>query len=165
MLFTPLVFWSFALLALLGALGVLFAKNPIHAALALILVLLSTAGLYGLQNASFVAIMQVLVYAGAIMVLFVFVIMLLNVQREELILRRHAVKKAIAAVLALGIGAGLITQLLAVTITPKGRGGEFGSLENIGAQLFSGYMLPFELLSLVLLVAIVGAVMIAKKDV
>lgn len=165
MYFEPIAFWLFSALALLGALFVIFQKNPINAALGLILTLLSSAALYGLLSAGFVAVLQILVYAGAVMVLFVFVIMMLNVQREELILRRHAVKKAVAATLALGLAFELLAQFQALRIARAALPQNFGSLDRVGELLLSSYALPFELMSLLLLVALIGAVMSAKKHV
>jgi NADH-quinone oxidoreductase subunit J len=160
-----LVFWLFAILAVAGAVMLIFHKNPIHSALSLIATLFSTAALYVLLNAGFLAVMQVLIYAGAIMVLFVFVIMMLNLQSAELGIRSHAVKKAIAAAIAIAVGVKFITVLGGLSIDKAVLGEGFGTVQTVGQIMLVDYVLPFEAVSVLLLSALVGAVMIAKKRV
>lgn len=164
-----IIFWIFALLALTGAGLLIFHKSPINSALSLILTLFATAGLFVLLHAGFIAVMQILVYAGAVMVLFVFIIMLLNLQREELGLRRHRVKKLIAMVLAgaLGVKLASVVGQMALgdspatsRITPT-----FGTIESFGMLLFTDYVILFEAISILILAAIVGSVMVAKTKV
>ncbi len=157
-----IIFWPFALLALLGAVLLIFHKNPIHSALALIMTLFSTAALFVMLHAGFVAVLQILVYAGAIMVLFIFVIMMLNLQREELGLRRHAAKKIVATVLALGIGLKFALVLTAQLLPRAELAASFGSVENVGMMVFNDYMLPFQAIGVLLLSAVIGAVVVAK---
>ena len=163
----PFLFFLFAALAVAAALGTLLARNPVNSALSLIVNLLAIACLYLTLNAAFIGIVQVLVYAGAIMVLFLFVIMLLNLESTPVL---EAIDKRLLAgyaagtlllsgltyLLAEGLGAMPsldVTAAAAATGTPRA----------IALQLFTTYALPFELIGLLLLVATVGAVMIAKK--
>ncbi len=159
------VFWVFAILAVIGAGLLIFHKNPVNSALSLIMTLFCTASLFVLLHAGFVAVLQVLVYAGAIMVLFIFVIMMLNLQRESLGLRRNAFKKALAAIIALALGVKMALIMGAQTLPRPELNAWFGSVERVGALLFTEYLLPFEALSVLLLAAIVGAVMVAKTRV
>lgn len=169
-----IIFWLFALVAIIGAVLLIFHKNPIHSALSLILTLFCTAALFVQLRAGFIGVLQVLVYAGAIMVLFVFVIMLLNLQREEFGSRRHRVQKAAALVIAAAIGIKMIVALSARGFLGMGDNSiasleklpdSFGSVESVGALIFTEYLLPFEAASVLLLAAIVGAVMVAKTRV
>ncbi len=158
-------FWVFALISVTGGLMLVFHKNPIHSALSLVLTLIATAGLFVVLRAGFVGVLQVLVYAGAIMVLFVFVIMVLNLQREELGLRRHRLIKVMGIILASGFGLNLAAMLFELP-TKKGITDPqalFGTVEGVGELVFTTYVVPFEALSLLLLAAIVGAVVIGKK--
>ena len=159
-----------ALTAIASAILLVTRVNPMHSALLLIVNFVALAGVYLTLHAQFVAIMQVLVYAGAIMVLVLFVIMLRNLQDEA---RRHD-KRAWRQY----SGAGLAVAVLAVLIPLLGGSGSFttealarahpdpaalGTVENIGAVLFRDFLFPFEMASLLLLAAIVGAVVLAKK--
>jgi NADH-quinone oxidoreductase subunit J len=159
-----LVFWLFALPLIVAAVGVVMARNPVNAAMSLVAAFFFLAGLYVLLIAHLVAFLQVLVYAGAIMVVFLFVIMLLSLHDEDL---KPARLKAIqwAAVFgAFGLVA-VLTQAIAAsgvmawkTVAP-----DFGTVRAVGRLLFTQYLLPFEATSLLLLVAIVGAVVVAKE--
>ncbi len=160
-----IIFWILAAVAMAGGLMLVFHKNPIHSALSLVLTLVATAGLFVVLRAGFVGVLQVLVYAGAIMVLFVFVIMVLNLQREELGLRRHRLIKVMGIVLASGFGINLAMMLFTLP-TKKGvvdPHAVFGTVEGVGELIYTTYVIPFEALSLLLLAAIVGAVVIGKK--
>lgn len=160
-----IVFWSFSFIALLSAIMMVFHKNPIHSALSLIVTLFSTACLFVLLGAGFIAVMQVLVYAGAIMVLFVFVIMMLNLKREELGLRRHRIKKAIGMIICIVVGVRFASILFTQTFDKATLPQNFGSIENVGSIIFTSYVFPFELVGVLLLSAVVGAVMVAKTKV
>ena len=161
----PFFFWAFALLTLGGALLTITLKNAVHCAISLIASLAGVAGLYLLQKAEFLFAVQIVLYIGGIMVLFLFVIMLVNLDaaaQERQYHRRWWV--GLAATLATG---GLLIYYLA-----KGAGSLYsgqpatsalGNTEQLSDVLFSEYLLPFELVSLLLLVAIVGSVIMAKK--
>jgi len=160
-----LLFYVFGSLAVLLALLVVALKNPIHSAVALIGNLFLVAGLFAMLDAHFLAAIQVLVYAGAILVLFLFVIMLLNLQDGELGAAQRTPIKWLAAVAVLGSGAVGIVGLLhqpanGLGTIPEG----FGTIEAIGRLLFGRYLLPFEASSIILLSAILGAVAIAKRE-
>lgn len=162
-------FYIFALMALTGAVSVITQRNPVYSAISLIVTLFAVAGLFLLLYAQFIAILQVLVYAGAIMVLFLFVIMLLNLGKQP-----PKVVKLVGLKIAGGVAAGvlmltIISHLLGGystgvlgEATPEAVVTE-GSTELIGKALFSDFVLPFELVSILLLVAMIGVVVLAKK--
>ena len=156
---------SFALIALIvvgSALGLVLKRNPIHGALFLVVNLGGIAALYLTLGAEFLAAAQVIVYAGAIMVLFVFAIMVLIPGKEETgpdPRRRYRL-------LAIPVGVALLAELIFVTARrgaiPRGPGGP-GGVEAIGRLLFTDYLFPFELTSLLLLAAMVGVMLLAKR--
>jgi NADH-quinone oxidoreductase subunit J len=161
-----LFFYFFAGLTLICGLLVVvnpFSRNPVTSAMFLVLTIISMAGLFVLLHAFFLAAVQVLVYAGAVMVLFLFVIMLLDLKEE---LRRKF--KAFGIVAGL-ISVGLLIVVMTQTIWSSGVGhglnpqiqGETGAL---GRMLFTQYLLPFEMVSVLLLVAMVGVILLSKKD-
>ena len=162
------VFYLFALIAVLGALGVIILRNPVHSVVSLALVFISLAAMYVLLSAPFIAVAQVMVYAGAIIILFVFVIMLLNPGIDH-----GAGKLPSQRWLAIVFGIVLIVQLavtLAGAVLPSTSGKftpEFiasqGSVQVVGTVLFTDFLLPFEITSMLLLVAIVGVIVLAKK--
>ncbi len=159
-----ILFLIFAVFCVGGAIGLLAAKHPINSALSLIVVMVSLAMLYLLLGAEFVAAIQVIVYAGAIMVLFVFVIMLLNAGEEE-----HTGGSRVATVFgfpALLVGAGVVAYTLVrhSGSLPSLEIGKFhGTAEAISDLLFTNFLLPFEVTSVLILIAIMGAVLLARK--
>lgn len=162
---TPIiVFFILAALAVLGAVSLIVQRHPIRSALSLIVVMVSLAGLYLLQGAELVAAIQIIVYAGAIMVLFVFVIMLLNAGQEE---RTNLSRMARYAGLPLGFF--LMLQLAywvergARALAPAA-GAVPASSRDLSRMLFTEFALPFELTSILILVAILGAVVLAKRE-
>ena len=160
-----LVFLVVALISVASALGLLLSKNAIYAAMFLILNMVSLAVIYLLLNAPFIAAVQVAVYAGAIMVLFVFVIMLLGAEKLNAPETRPGLKWQ--QPLALALGVALAFQALYVVfargITAPANVVEAGPLA-IGRLLFTTYLFPFEVASILLLAAMVGAVVLTKKD-
>jgi NADH-quinone oxidoreductase subunit J len=162
-----ILFYVFAFLTLVcGALVVAnpFSRNPVTSAMFLVLTIISLAGLFVLLHAFFLAAVQVLVYAGAVMVLFLFVIMLLDLKAEE----RRKVKK-------LGLTAGLVSIAAIVGIFLKSLRSAapgqdlpgktaIGDTARLGRLLFTNYLLPFEIVSVLLLVAMVGVILLSKKD-
>jgi NADH-quinone oxidoreductase subunit J len=159
-----ILFFLFAGLAALGALNVILQRHPIHSALSLILVMVALAVLYLMLGAEFIAAIQVIVYAGAIMVLFVFVIMLLNAGEEERSgLSRMAKYAGIPlAALLLAELAYLLYQGSPQTLVEPDR--FVGRTAPVGHLLFKDFVLPFELTSIVILIAILGAIVLAKKE-
>ena len=158
-------FYLFSLLAIASALLFVTRRNPVPASVWLVNVMLALAGLYVMLDAPFVGVIQVLVYAGAIMVVFVFVVMLLNLGRSEITDIR-----SLGARLGAGmVGLALLANLLVVQRQHIPRVALAPSVDNVvndvAASLFTDYLVAFELTSLVLLVAVIGAVLLAKKRV
>ena len=173
------LFWILAVGAVGSALLVILpplARNPLYSALMLVATFCCVAGLYVLLVAHLVAVLQVLVYAGAIMVLFIFVIMLLNLQPHELKPARLTPARLLGAAAALTVVSRLVAivwegaqALPAADLTrpvahsAAGEAIEYGTVRHVGQALFTDWLVPFELVSLLLLVAIIGAVVLAKK--
>ncbi|MDY7226893.1 NADH-quinone oxidoreductase subunit J [Hyalangium rubrum] len=160
------LFGAFAFLTLLSAALVIFAKSPVSAAMALVSTFFFLAGIYVLLWAHTVAALQVLVYAGAIMVLFLFVIMLLNLGEEapgpRLTLGRIAGGAAATGLLVV-LSMAIAKVPNRVTTLSESAAHEFGTMKTIGTAIFTQWLLPFEAVSLLLLVAMVGAVVVAKS--
>lgn len=157
-------FYIFAALAVFGAITMVMRKNPLSGAFALVLSLASLAGLFAMLHAEFVFILQILLYAGAIMVLVIFTIMLLNLQPNEL--REPPVGKVRVAVIMVLAAIGLIGFLRVLRNVPGGEAGvapDFGNIEPVGRLMLGSYLYPFEIISVLLLVAVVGVVLLAKK--
>jgi NADH-quinone oxidoreductase subunit J len=160
-----ILFWVFAVVAVAAALVVVLARNPITSALALIVSFFILAGYYVLLSAQFLAAVQVVVYAGAIMVLFLFVIMLLNLRQ----LPQMFPVKGIPIVLGVIVGGILFLLVLKTFIgipsVPSANVDvDMGSASNLGSKLFTNYLLPFEIASILLLTAIVGAVVLIRRS-
>ncbi len=164
---TYILFWFLSALAVVSALMVLFSKNPVHSVLWLIAVFFAISGHYILMNAQFLAIVNIIVYAGAIMVLFLFVIMLMNLNKES------EPRKNVWMKLAGAISAGSLLMILvslvgqATEVSHKTlimKDGNIGLIKSLGKILFTQYVVPFELTSILFLSAMVGAVVIGKKD-
>ena len=161
-----LLFILFGAMAIGCALGVVAQRNPLYSAISLIGVFVSLACLYVMLAAPFIAAVQVIVYAGAIMVLVVFVIMLLNVEQEER--GRPRLKFLVPA--AVVLSAVLIAEVAFILVSvqefrviPTATPTDVGLTRSIGAQLFTRYLLPFEITSILLLMAIVGAMTLARR--
>lgn len=159
-----ILFYAFAGLTLLfGFLCVAnpLSRNPVTSAMFLVLTICSLAGLFVLLNAFFLAAVQVLVYAGAVMVLFLFVIMLLDLKEEE---RRKLNKVALGAgTVAVAVIAGILIRAV-TSAKPVAVKLVEGTTKPLGKILFTQYLLPFEILSLLLLVAMVGVILLSKKE-
>lgn len=165
---TPFFFYFLSAAAVLSGLVVITRRNAVHSALALIVTLLSVAGLYLMLYAPFVAGVQIIVYAGGIMVLFLFVIMLVNIERVSK-------ERQFNRMWPVGLGAACALLALFLSVFVKGRSlfdrpnaplsDKFGpdNTQQIGIMLYGNYMFAFEIASLLLLVAILGAVIMAKK--
>lgn len=160
------LFYFFAALTVLLAAAVVTQPNPLGAAVALVATLFSMAVLFVLLSAHFVAIMQILLYAGAIMVLFVFVIMLLNLEPDQLRLRSIAGSRLVQGSAALYLGGVIALAFFGWRdFFSQGVAGTevSGTVEAVGTLLLSDYLVPFELTSVLILVAIVGAVLLARR--
>ncbi|MBV6478133.1 MAG: NADH-quinone oxidoreductase subunit J [Ignavibacteria bacterium] len=161
------LFFFLAVSSIISAIMMITRKSPISSALFLILNFFTVSGLYLLLKAQFIAVIQVLVYMGAIMVLFLFVIMLLNLQDKSKFKEKYSYKKITSLLLSI-----LLFCILSFTLyfgfTGKFKAmsdaaGDLGKAETLGAELFTAFSFPFELASFLLLAAIVGAVVLAKK--
>ena len=160
-----IAFYILAVLADASALVVVTHRNPVIAALALGVNLLAIAGFYLVLRAQFIGVMQVIVYAGAILVLIVFVIMLLNLRDEAGLRGSGLVQRSLAPFLALAFAVLIGRAMVAAApnrllpAPPEG----FGTVEALGRELFTRFFYPFEVISLLLIVAMVGAVLLAKR--
>lgn len=162
----PFFFFYFALIIALASILVVALRNPIYSALSLLIMFFHVAGLYVTLHAEFLAAVQIIVYAGAILVLYLFVVMLLNLKQDERYHRQWPVAGLI----------GLTLVIEALVLTIKGRSTHpastqeetaaqgLGNTEALGDVLYSTYLFPFEVASLILLVAMIGAIILAKRD-
>ncbi|MGL6267289.1 MAG: NADH-quinone oxidoreductase subunit J family protein [Chitinophagaceae bacterium] len=161
-----ILFWILTALTLLGALMVVFSKNPVHSVLWLILVFFAISGHYIMLNAQFLAIVNLIVYAGAIMVLFLFVIMLMNMNSDTEPQKNKWLKIAGTfaggSLLLVFVAALKDTEIRSRTLS--GPEGSIGLVEDLGRVLFTEYVLPFEISSVLFLSAMVGAVVLGKKN-
>lgn len=161
-----LTFYILAFGAVVSALLMVTNKKPVNAAMSLIATMVFLAGLYVLLDAHLIAALQIIVYAGAIMVLFLFVIMLLNVDEKEGRMARSTILLQFGAMLFFGVVFIMMVGLVKSGGTMLVFGGgadQFGTTKAVGKMLFTDYLLPFEIASVLLLAAIVGAVILAKR--
>ncbi len=166
-----ITFWACAVIVVVGAVGVVVSRNPVHAALMLVMTLFAVAVLFIEQQANFLAAVQVIVYAGAIVVLFLFVIMFLGVDRREDVAQEPLRGQRIAApvlvvlglagVLVLGIGAHWAVGARSVVGPARGQPG--GDVAALGRAVFTVYLFPFEITAGLLVIAVVGAVVLARR--
>ena len=164
-----LLFYSLATVLIVFAILTVMARNPVRSAVYLISALLSVAGLFFLMRAEFVGAVQILVYVGGIMVLFLFVILLVNVEvaeRERKTTRQWKTGVVLGVVLTIELAFLVVRggQVFEATPVREVIGERTQNTELVGAALFTDYLLPFEIASVLLLVAMVGAVVLAKKD-
>ncbi len=162
---TLILFGYFSAMVVGTATLVVTLRNPVYSAMSLLIMFFHVAGLFVLLNAEFIAAIQVLVYAGAILVLYLFVVMLLNLKREERYHRQY--------LLGAFLGAVILTELVLILFrtTFQSAVGSYtpeqiqtiGNTEAVGKALFTTYLLPFEVASLVLLAAMIGAIVLAKR--
>ena len=164
---TEILFFFLSALAIFSAVMVLISKNPVYSVLWLILVFFAISGHYVLLNAQFLAIVNLIVYAGAIMVLFLFVIMLMNLNAVTEP-QKHIWMK-LAGVVSGGCFLMILISLVRQAVEMNGKKalmteGNIGLIKNLGKALFSDFVVPFEITSVLFLSAMVGAVVIGKKD-
>jgi len=160
------VFYTLAGFSVVGALLMVTRKSPLAGALALVVSMAAVAGLFAMLHAEFVFILQILLYAGAIMVLIIFTIMLLNLSPKEL--KERPVGKVRGLIIFAATVAGFLGFLRVLLLLPEGVpyvAPTFGNIEEVGALMLTSYMFPFEVISVLLLVAIVGVVVLAKKSI
>ena len=162
-----LFFFYFALVIALSSLLVVALRNPVYSALALLIMFFHVAGLYVTLHAEFLAAVQIIVYAGAILVLYLFVVMLLNLKQDD---RYHQQWPAAALIGGTLIVEGIVLSLAKgrtippAPVNPEGTVEALGNTESLGDVLYSTYLFPFEVASLILLVAMIGAIILAKRD-
>ncbi len=160
-----LIFFVLAALAVIGAVSLILQRHPIHSALSLIVVMVALAGLYLLLGSEFVAAVQIIVYSGAIMVLFIFVIMLLNDGEEE---RTNFSNLATFGGIPLAVAiAGLIAAAIAHSsgdLPVATANGSLTSTKTLSTLIFTDFVYPFELTSFLILVAILGAIVLAQRE-
>ncbi|MZH46412.1 MAG: NADH-quinone oxidoreductase subunit J [Nitrospinae bacterium] len=162
-----LIFYPLAGLCVVLALGVVFNNSPVGSAISLIGMMLGLAGIFVLQQAHFIAILQIIIYAGAIMVLFMFVIMLLNLKKGDdkgwIAREQNLLLSVLTGLLAIGILYKISDIILGAEMgAPAILPDSFGTVAEVGETLFTDYVLPFEVASILLLAAMVGAVVLAK---
>ncbi len=161
-----LFFWIFSIGMLLGGLSVIVNRSPIASALSLVISIGCMAGLYLLLNAFFLAAIQIIVYAGAVMVLFLFIIMLLDLKAEEK--RTVRLVSLLSGMLLSGLFLLAVVRVGRASVIKEGFTGVGPAIINdvalIGRELFTRYLLPFEVTSVLLLVATVGVVLLSKKE-
>jgi len=163
---TQILFWFLSVVAIFSALMVITSKNPVYSVLWLIVTFFSISGHYILLNAQFLAIVNIIVYAGAIMVLFLFVIMLMNLNKETEPQKNRWLKMAGA------VAGGCLLLVLVAALKDTDikqqqalvNEGSIGLIKNLGKELFTNYVVPFEISSVLFLSAMVGAVVIGKKE-
>jgi NADH-quinone oxidoreductase subunit J len=170
--FSAMVFYCLAAVAVAGAVGVIAFRSPVHAALSLLGSFLAVAGVFVLLHAEFLAAVQILVYAGGVMVLFLFVIMLVNVRtlagEGQYVRRLVPAAVVLGIVLAALIGVGVVAGGQAAAADPAAltavAGVPLGNTEAVGWSLYRDDLLPFEVVSVVLLVAMIGAIVLGRKE-
>ncbi|MFN2439869.1 MAG: NADH-quinone oxidoreductase subunit J [Chitinophagaceae bacterium] len=161
---TQILFWVLSVVAIFSALMVVTNKNPVYSVLWLIVTFFTISGHYILLNAQFLAVVNIIVYAGAIMVLFLFVIMLMNLSRES----DPQKSKWLKLIGAVAGGCLLLVMVAALRNTEQQmtelETGDIGLIENLGKVLFNEYVVPFEISSILFLSAMIGAVVIGKRE-
>ena len=163
---TQILFWFLSILAIFSAIMMVVSKNPVHSVLWLIMVFFAISGHYVLLNAQFLAIVNLIVYAGAIMVLFLFVIMLMNLNAET----EPQKNKWLKIIGVIGGGALMLVLVAALkqadvnSRIAETNSGDIGLIHNLGMSLFTDYVVPFEISTVLFLSAMVGTVVIGKKD-
>ncbi len=163
---TEILFWSLSVLALVSAIMVVASKSPVHSILFLIVTFFAISGHYILLNAQFLAIVNIIVYAGAIMVLFLFVVMMMNLNTEAEPKKNRMIQFAGL------ISGGCLFLVLIAAVTKSGTAsnmiqmgsGDYGLIKNLGMVLFTDYVIPFEISSILFLSSMIGAVVIGKKE-
>lgn len=166
-----ILFIIFAVLAVAGGIGTITRRNVVHGLLLLVFTFLNVAAVFFLTQAYFLAVIQILVYAGAIMVLFVFVIMLINLRTFEREEQTHRGQRWVALILSILVLAEFVVVLAGITFTsvrdgftPEAMASAGGGTKVFGEALFNNMLLPFEVASVVLVVAMVGAIILVKRE-
>jgi len=164
-MFSEWLFIAFALLAVLGAIGLILFRHPMNGAMSLVVTMISLAGLYALLSARLIFVLQLIVYAGAIMSLILFIIMFLNIQNSDLPEEKGRNLYLLGGIVLLIPVASLLIKVVKTLPGSEATivGSGFGGVKEVGLVLFQDWLLPFEIVSLLLLVSLVGAVVLAGK--
>ena len=164
-MFAEALFFGFAVSSILGAVGLVLFRHPMNGAMSLVVTMISLAGLYALLSAKLIFALQLIVYAGAIMSLILFIIMFLNIQNSDLPEEGGRWYYLLGGIIVIVPIASFLVKI--VKSIPGGRttivGNGFGGVKEVGLLLFQDWLLPFEIVSILLLVALVGAVVLAGK--
>lgn len=160
-----LIFIALAFLAISGAIAMIVYTNPMYSALGILITMLSVAGMFALLNATFLFLVQIIVYAGAIMTLILFILMFLNIKEEDLPKEPNKYKLiVIGAIIMIPLN---VLILKAVTKLPEKdlsiSNTEFGDIKPVGMELYNNWFIAFELISILLLIALIGSVVLAKR--
>ncbi|MFC3813085.1 NADH-quinone oxidoreductase subunit J family protein [Lacihabitans lacunae] len=163
---TQWTFFVLSIFTLFGALGTILSKKPVHSILYLILTFFTLSGHYLMLNAQFLAVVNIIVYAGAIMVLFIFVVMFLNLREEENEMAKNSVmiSSFVTGGLLLFILVSVIKKAEVERVNYNNFDPKTGLIETLGMVLYKNYLLPFELVSVLFLVAMAGAVLLGKRE-
>jgi len=164
-MFADGLFFGFAVLAVLGAAGLILFRHPMNGAMSFVITLISLAGLYALLSAKLIFALQLIVYAGAIMSLIVFIIMFLNIQPDDLPkeeTKLFYILGSMVVVLPIGLFLVKIVKSLPMSSTAI-IGNNFGGVKPVGLLLFKDWLVPFEIVSILLLISLIGAVILAGK--
>ena len=164
---TEILFWFLSVLALGSAIMVVASKSPVHSILFLIITFFAISGHYILLNAQFLAIVNIIVYAGAIMVLFLFVVMLMNLNEESAPPQKNKYLLYGGTIAGASLLLVLVAAIKQTTVTGQmveTNSGSAGLIENLGKLLFTDYVFPFEISSVLFLSAMIGTVVISKKE-
>jgi len=160
-----ILFIALAFFAITGAIAMLVYKSPMFSALGLLITMLSVAGMFALLNATFLFLVQIIVYAGAIMTLILFILMFLNIKEEDLPKEPNKFKLiAVGAVIMIPLNILIlkaVSKLPAKDLTISNT--DFGDIKPIGLELYNNWIIAFELISILLLIALIGSVVLAKK--
>lgn len=161
-----IVFIVLAFFAVSGGVGMILFAQPIYSALSLIMTILALAGVFALLSAPFLFMVQVILYAGAIITLLLFIIMFLNIKSDNLPEEPHKISTiVVGAILLVPFNLLILKAFNTLPSQPMHiLGNGFGSISSFGTELFRGWLVPFELISILLLAALVGAVVFARKD-
>ncbi len=158
------IFIILALTSLCSAFGMIYFRQPINSALSMIITLLSIAGLFALLGGSFLFLVQIIIYAGAVVTLILFIIMFLNIKEENLPREPHKQRWVFSMfVLISPFSAYLIIHLKSMEFTPL-QSHNFGDIKSIGMKLYESWVFPFEMISILLLISLIGVVILAKKE-
>ncbi len=159
-----IIFFVLAFATLVSAVGMIYFRQPINSALSLIVTLLSIAGLFALLGGSFLFLVQIIIYAGAVVALFLFIIMFLNIKEENLPDEPYKRRWILATTLLIAPFTfyliSIVNQMRFKSLRPN----DFGSIKEIGMKLYTDWVFPFEMISILLLVALIGVVILAKKE-